>query len=277
MGRSLLSKRELVITASLFVSICIVAALLGRPAREHANSKETRVAAPPPKATSPAWSMHSPIPVSAAQYGEKWPFTVQSGFIAYEAPWRIVFVAEDGTKYGLNGVAKMAGYRDVETIWRVDPEYGPPVHVPYQWMIELAIDRWKLRASDDLPPGQETAERESREPRLTDRHIPLPVSASEWGERWPFTVDDGYLQYISPGQIVFINEALPETFALNEAARSAGYDDVRKILRIRTTNGVATRMSVQPLVRYAIDNWGLETGRCKVCPKGAHPEADQRS
>jgi hypothetical protein len=54
------------------------------------------------------------------QAGLKWPLTVESGRIGCDgyARW---FMSDDGTKYGLNGMAKESdGYAPIEPIWSVD-------------------------------------------------------------------------------------------------------------------------------------------------------------
>lgn len=43
--------------------------------------------------------------VSADQFGDKWPLTVDKGTLHCEPPTRIVFTAPDGQKYGVNGSA----------------------------------------------------------------------------------------------------------------------------------------------------------------------------
>lgn len=45
------------------------------------------------------------VEVTAAQFGDKWPLTVDKGTLHCEAPTRIVFTAPDGQKYGVNGSA----------------------------------------------------------------------------------------------------------------------------------------------------------------------------
>jgi hypothetical protein len=45
------------------------------------------------------------VEVSAAQFGDKWPLTVNKGTLHCEPPTRIVFTAPDGQKYGVNGSA----------------------------------------------------------------------------------------------------------------------------------------------------------------------------
>ena len=45
------------------------------------------------------------LEVTAEQFGDKWPLTVEKGTLHCEPPTRIVFTAPDGQKYGVNGSA----------------------------------------------------------------------------------------------------------------------------------------------------------------------------
>ena len=45
------------------------------------------------------------VEVTADQFGDKWPLTVENGTLHCEAPPRIVFTTPDGPKYGVNGSA----------------------------------------------------------------------------------------------------------------------------------------------------------------------------
>lgn len=45
------------------------------------------------------------VEVTADQFGDKWPLTVDKGTLHCEAPTRIVFTTPDGQKYGVNGSA----------------------------------------------------------------------------------------------------------------------------------------------------------------------------
>lgn len=46
------------------------------------------------------------IEVTADQFGDKWPLTVDKGTLHCEQPTRIIFTAPDGQKYGVNGSAQ---------------------------------------------------------------------------------------------------------------------------------------------------------------------------
>lgn len=58
--------------------------------------------------------------VSKADFGEAWPFTVDSGKLSCEAS--AVTFAASGKRYALNGTAKSSGqYADVDAIWAAHP------------------------------------------------------------------------------------------------------------------------------------------------------------
>jgi hypothetical protein len=59
--------------------------------------------------------------LKAADYGDKWPFTVKEGFVACPDGQSVIFLT-GAKKYALNGVAKSKGYTPIEPIWRLDPE-----------------------------------------------------------------------------------------------------------------------------------------------------------
>ena len=59
--------------------------------------------------------------VFASEFGDKWPFTVDSGVVAVVDDLAIVFRA-DGETYGLNGFADTwFDLSDLKDIWREDP------------------------------------------------------------------------------------------------------------------------------------------------------------
>jgi hypothetical protein len=72
------------------------------------------------------------VKVTGAEFGAKWPFTVDEGVIGYE-PVRMgdknfpILTFESGGKtYALNGLAKgrseKRGYLDIVEIWKDDPK-----------------------------------------------------------------------------------------------------------------------------------------------------------
>lgn len=64
------------------------------------------------------FSPASSVTITRAEYGEKWPFTVESGTL-----WRdgaaIVFQADKN--YAVNGPASQQGYQDIDPIWAPAP------------------------------------------------------------------------------------------------------------------------------------------------------------
>lgn len=67
--------------------------------------------------------------VRAADYGEDWPLTVNSGVLRCDEPGAVTFTS-GGTTYWINGTAgnfaDENGWLDVEPIWRDDPEDPDP-------------------------------------------------------------------------------------------------------------------------------------------------------
>ncbi|WP_373541753.1 DUF2511 domain-containing protein [Chamaesiphon sp.] len=59
--------------------------------------------------------------IDSAMFKEKWMLTVNRGTITCEPPSALVFIAPDGTKYGINGTADTMGYADIRSIWIDDP------------------------------------------------------------------------------------------------------------------------------------------------------------
>ena len=61
--------------------------------------------------------------VTRADFGDDWPLTVESGTLRCEGGGAgigaVVFVAPDGTEYGVNGLA--SDYTDIDAIWADDP------------------------------------------------------------------------------------------------------------------------------------------------------------
>jgi hypothetical protein len=83
------------------------------------------------------------VTVSKAEYGEKWPLTVDQVELACEPP-TLITVTANGVTYALNGSArthaKRYGWEDFESIWRTDPTSDPN---GTQWKIPASnlIDR----------------------------------------------------------------------------------------------------------------------------------------
>ena len=87
-----------------------------------------------------------PVPsgrlVTRAEFGERWPFTVESGYVDCEGVYEAVFRVGDKT-YAINGTARSwanrRGYLDITTsIWRDNP-IGMGLKVNIGEMIDLAL------------------------------------------------------------------------------------------------------------------------------------------
>ena len=74
--------------------------------------------------------------VTKDEYGEKWAFTVEKGYV-YSIGQAAIFKAE-GVEYQLNGVAKMKGYKSIDPIWRTNPEI-PGTKINIGPFIDLAL------------------------------------------------------------------------------------------------------------------------------------------
>lgn len=66
--------------------------------------------------------------VSRAEFGEKWPLTVEAGEIeCIDGHW-VVFHHE-GVGYALNGLARSRGYASIDPIWKDDPATESKVNI----------------------------------------------------------------------------------------------------------------------------------------------------
>lgn len=59
----------------------------------------------------------SGIKVTRAEYGDAWPFTVESGYLDCRDGYAALFRA-NGVEYQLNGFAASRGYAAIDPIWR---------------------------------------------------------------------------------------------------------------------------------------------------------------
>lgn len=66
-------------------------------------------------APTPAAPTEQPGLVTRAQFGDRWPLTVDSGVLRCEAGHAVVFTAPSGRDYGVNGAA--GNYPDISPIW----------------------------------------------------------------------------------------------------------------------------------------------------------------
>lgn len=60
--------------------------------------------------------------VSSTTFQGEWMLTVDSGELLCETPNTVIFIAPDGTKYAVNGIAKSRGYADIQPIWKDNPQ-----------------------------------------------------------------------------------------------------------------------------------------------------------
>ena len=93
--------------------------------------------------------------VKKSDFGDKWPFTVDSGK-AYnygdKSGCDVLIFEHDGIEYALNGVALGKGYKDIHPIWRIDPttltneKYGiKPTNINIQPMMDFARNHVKTK------------------------------------------------------------------------------------------------------------------------------------
>jgi hypothetical protein len=66
--------------------------------------------------------------ISKEQFGDKWPLTVDAGTVVCVDGASVIFVADNRSKYAVNGTAKSKkrmqenGWLDIGEIWKKDPE-----------------------------------------------------------------------------------------------------------------------------------------------------------
>ena len=81
-----------------------------------------------PATSNKSVSKKSLIKLSQSDYGEKWPLTVESGFVKCLplGAGAVVFMSE-GNTYAINGIAKgfakQKGFKDIDKIWKYAPTY----------------------------------------------------------------------------------------------------------------------------------------------------------
>ena len=90
--------------------------------------------------------LHTPIAgaaskrISAEDFGESWPFTVQSGILACKNS--AVTFTTNGTTYAVNGIAGSRGYADIEPIWEYNwamlEELGKALNVTAEEALAMA-------------------------------------------------------------------------------------------------------------------------------------------
>jgi hypothetical protein len=79
--------------------------------------------------------------VTKADLGDKWPFTVDSGYV--DCPDGLSAIFRTGNaEYGLNGMATSRGFAEPDPIWRDDPTI-PGAKISIGPMIDLARQECK--------------------------------------------------------------------------------------------------------------------------------------
>lgn len=95
-----------------------------QPTIEEVELTATATEEPPPPTAAPAPTV-APTDrrtVRKEDYGDAWPFTVESGVVRCVAPRNEVVFSSGGTAYAVNGTAKANDlYADIGSIWKDDP------------------------------------------------------------------------------------------------------------------------------------------------------------
>jgi len=78
--------------------------------------------------------------VTKDEFGKKWAFTVEKGYV-YSIDQAAIFKT-GGVEYQLNGVAKMKGYKSIDPIWRNNPDI-PGTKINIGPFIDLALKNLK--------------------------------------------------------------------------------------------------------------------------------------
>jgi hypothetical protein len=76
--------------------------------------------------------------VTASEFGDQWPLSVDSGRIDCIAPGAAIFIY-DGTTYQLNGMAQSQGYARINPIWRNNPEI-PGAKISISPLLKAALE-----------------------------------------------------------------------------------------------------------------------------------------
>lgn len=129
-------------TAALIgaVGLLVVPILSGceDPTVEASEEKATEV-------TEEEMADPEPGEVTREEYGEDWPLTVDEAKVRCEGAMAVV-VEADGETYALNGVARQAGYPNVDPIWRDHPD------------VPDGMDPWKVNIGPLIDLGLELCE-----------------------------------------------------------------------------------------------------------------------
>lgn len=79
------------------------------------------------------------LEVSKPEFGDAWPFTVESGVVDCVDGQAAIF-KHGGKVYQLNGFARSRGYAPIDPIWRDNPDI-PGAKVSISGMVRIALDR----------------------------------------------------------------------------------------------------------------------------------------
>jgi hypothetical protein len=114
------------------------------PPTEAPRATDMPVATEAPTAAPPPTVEPTPVGlVTKADYGEKWPFTVDSGLLRCIGPRQEIIFVANGETYALNGTAKSnPKYADIRPIWRDDPSIQG-VKISVQPLIFAGLDLCK--------------------------------------------------------------------------------------------------------------------------------------
>lgn len=82
----------------------------------------------------------NPAYISDDTYSGTWPFTVSSGMISCVKPGAVLFKADNGKTYAVNGngMAYFKQLPDLEEIWKADPKY-PSLKIGIGDMIDYGL------------------------------------------------------------------------------------------------------------------------------------------
>lgn len=166
-------------------------------------------------------------------FKEAWPFTVDEGLLrcdGRDTPRAITFRVGDKI-YPINRAAEMSTCTnaDLDEIWAKDPAKDGDKK-SLDPILRRGRDLWK-----EEHPGKES------ESNATETIPPgtVRITRSEFGERWPFTVDEGVLAFRQTGRLkngdpvgAVTFTANGKTYGVNGIARgkASGHADIEEIL-----------------------------------------------
>ena len=90
------------------------------------------------KSTTPRAAAPNPNRLKASDYGDVWPFTVESGVVECRKGMAVTFTA-NGTTYALNGTAQSSGYPRIDPIWKNNPQI-PGTKISVSYILQRGLD-----------------------------------------------------------------------------------------------------------------------------------------